>query len=48
MILVIEQLNAQILVSQKVYYIPLYVPSTQCSKHTEEYNKLTVKQEFVH
>jgi len=26
----------------------LLMMSTQCSKHVEEYNKLAIKQEFVH
>ena len=47
-ILVINQLNAQNLVFIKVYYIPLHVSSTMCSKYVEAYTKLIIKQEFVH
>ena len=47
-ILVINQLHAQIVVLYYVYYIPLRVSSTMCSKHVEAYNKLIIKQEFVH
>ena len=30
-----------------VYYMPLHVSSTMCSKHIEAYNKRIIKQEFV-
>jgi len=31
-----------------VYNFDPLMVSTQCSKHVEEYNKLIIKQEFVH
>ena len=34
--------------SSYVYYTPLHVSSTQCSKHVEAYNKLITKQQFLH
>ena len=30
------------------YNFDLLMKNTQCSKHVEEYNKLIIKQEFVH
>ena len=31
-----------------LYNFDLLMMSTQCSKHVEEYNKLIIKQDFVH
>ena len=38
-----------VIIPDAVYYdFDLLMMRTQCSKHVEEYNKLIIKQEFVH
>ena len=47
-ILETDQLNAQILFYNKFSTFLYMFRAQQCSKHVEEYNKLIIKQEFVH
>jgi len=45
---VFNQIDAQNLFHNRFYFMPLHVFEHMCSKHVEAWNKLIIKQDFVH
>jgi len=48
-IITLKQVNVSVMIPDAVQYnFDLLMMNTQCSEHVEAYNRLVIKQDFVH